>query len=111
MAGARTQLLRDRVGRAADLGCDGGDDRQPQPPPGARPMNLPEADWQTREGMPRLLAALDAGEGMTRYVGGCVRDTLLGLPVSDVDLATRLEAHDVEQRLKPVRGKSEANAL
>ena len=36
------------------------------------------------------LDALGAGEGLTRYVGGAVRDELLGLPVSDVDLATRI---------------------
>jgi poly(A) polymerase len=41
--------------------------------------------------MGKLLKALDASEGQTRFVGGSVRDTLLGLPVSDVDLATRLQ--------------------
>lgn len=50
--------------------------------------------------MQELLAALDVGAGETRYVGGCVRDTLLGLPVSDVDLATRLLPEAVVGRLK-----------
>lgn len=50
--------------------------------------------------MRHLLAALDAEGGQTRYVGGCVRDTLLGLPVSDVDLATRLPPEEVIKRLK-----------
>lgn len=50
--------------------------------------------------MRHLLAALDAEGGETRYVGGCVRDTLLGLPVSDVDLATRLPPEEVIKRLK-----------
>ncbi len=53
-------------------------------------MTLPDAPWRQRPGMARLLRALGAGRGETRFVGGCVRDTLLGLPVSDVDLATRL---------------------
>jgi poly(A) polymerase len=48
------------------------------------------AAWQRRDGMKALLAALGSGDGDTRYVGGCVRDALLGLPASDVDLATRL---------------------
>lgn len=47
--------------------------------------------WRKRPQMDRLLAALDAGSGATRVVGGAVRDGLLGLPVADVDFATRLE--------------------
>jgi poly(A) polymerase len=69
-------------------------------------MKLLAADWQSRDGMSRLLAALGADKGATRYVGGCVRDTMLGLPVSDVDLATRLQPTEVEQRLKQARIKS-----
>ena len=63
-------------------------------------MKLPGAPWQSRKGMRPLLAALDAKAGATRYVGGCVRDTLLGLPVSDVDLATRLPPEQVMERLE-----------
>jgi poly(A) polymerase len=62
-------------------------------------MILPDAPWRTRTGMKRLLGALGADAGDTRYVGGCVRDTLLQLPVSDVDLATRLAPETVLQRL------------
>jgi poly(A) polymerase len=69
-------------------------------------MKLPRAHWQQREGMRPLLAALDAKGGATRYVGGCVRDTLLGLPVSDVDLATRLPPQDVMERLAKARIKA-----
>jgi poly(A) polymerase len=50
--------------------------------------------------MPKLLAALDAAGGVTRFVGGCIRDTLLGLPVSDVDLATRLSPDEVIKRIR-----------
>lgn len=63
-------------------------------------MIIPQASWRRRPGMNRLLEALEAGAGQSRYVGGCVRDTLLGLPVSDVDIATRLQPRDVIQRLK-----------
>lgn len=49
--------------------------------------------------MKKLLGALGADAGETRYVGGCVRDTLLGIEVSDVDLATRLTPEIVIERL------------
>jgi len=35
-----------------------------------------------------VMEALSAGGQEPRFVGGCVRDTLLGLPVKDVDIAT-----------------------
>ena len=56
--------------------------------------------WRRRKGMKKLLAALGADEGLTRYVGGAVRDELLGLPVSDIDLATRLKPEEVMRRLQ-----------
>jgi poly(A) polymerase len=56
--------------------------------------------------MKALLAALDAKAGATRYVGGCVRDTLLGLPVADVDLATRLTPQEVMARLAKAKIKA-----
>jgi poly(A) polymerase len=69
-------------------------------------MKLPDAPWRKREGMGKLLKALDASAGETRFVGGSVRDTLLGLPVSDVDLATRLQPADVIERMKRARIKA-----
>lgn len=62
-------------------------------------MILPPADWRVRPGLDALAAALGADEGAARYVGGAVRDTLLGLPVSDIDLATRHVPTDVVARL------------
>src|SRR3546814_14278545 len=56
-------------------------------------------DWRERPGLDRLLAALDADEDMARYVGGAVRDTLLGFPVADVDIATRHLPRNVMERL------------
>jgi poly(A) polymerase len=61
--------------------------------------------------MAALLRALGAGEGQTRYVGGCVRDTLLGLKVSDVDFATRLAPEEVMRRLKAARIKAVPTGL
>ncbi len=63
-------------------------------------MKLPDAPWQGGEDMRRLLATLGAADGDTRFVGGCVRDTLLGIAVADVDLATRLLPEEVMGRLK-----------
>jgi poly(A) polymerase len=59
---------------------------------------LPAAPWTLREDLARLVAAL--GEGTARYVGGAVRDTLLGIEVKDVDLATALSPREVMKRLK-----------
>jgi poly(A) polymerase len=50
--------------------------------------------------MAKLLEALGADEGLTRYVGGAVRDDLLRLSVNDVDLATKLRPEEVVQRLQ-----------
>ena len=63
-------------------------------------MILPPARWRDREGLSDLAATLGAAEGDARYVGGAVRDTLLGLDVSDVDIATRLTPDEVLARLK-----------
>jgi len=63
-------------------------------------MKLDAAKWRKRRGVAALLDALGAGEGLTRYVGGAVRDELLRLPVNDVDLATRLEPAEVTARLE-----------
>ncbi|WP_284734670.1 CCA tRNA nucleotidyltransferase [Sphingosinicella terrae] len=50
--------------------------------------------------MTRLLRVLGAQDGETRFVGGCVRDTLLDIEVNDVDLATRLLPEEVVTRLQ-----------
>ena len=51
---------------------------------------LPPAEWRERPGLRRIVAALTAGGGAVKAVGGAVRDTWLGLPVADIDLATPL---------------------
>ncbi|HYD25049.1 MAG TPA: CCA tRNA nucleotidyltransferase [Croceibacterium sp.] len=49
-------------------------------------QTLPAAEWTRREDLAALVAAL--GPDTVRWVGGAVRDTLLGHAVSDVDAAT-----------------------
>ena len=46
---------------------------------------LPPAPWLDRGDLAALVAALGAGNA--RYVGGAVRDTLLGIAVKDIDVA------------------------
>jgi poly(A) polymerase len=44
--------------------------------------------WLTEPAVQRLLAGLAAGGIEARFVGGCVRDALLGIEGRDIDLAT-----------------------
>ncbi len=61
---------------------------------------LPDAEWRVRPGLRRIVAALGADGGAVKIVGGAVRDTLLGLPVTDIDLATPLLPQEVTRRLE-----------
>jgi len=58
---------------------------------------LPDAPWLEREDLAALIAAL--GVGNARYVGGAVRDTLFGVAVKDIDVATALHPDEVMERL------------
>ena len=69
-------------------------------------LKLDAEKWLKKRGVKRLLAALGADEGLTRYVGGAVRDELLGLPVNDVDLATRIPPDEVICRLEKAKIKA-----
>lgn len=44
--------------------------------------------WMTTPGARRVLAALAADGRPARFVGGCVRDAVLGRAVKDIDIAT-----------------------
>ncbi|MGB3737930.1 MAG: CCA tRNA nucleotidyltransferase [Pontixanthobacter sp.] len=59
---------------------------------------LPPDGWTRRADLVPLVAAL--GPENMRWVGGAVRDTVLGLPVADVDVATTLLPEDVMRRLE-----------
>jgi len=61
---------------------------------------LPAAEWLGRPGLRRIVAALAADGGAVKIVGGAVRDTLLGLAVTDIDLATPLLPLEVTRRLE-----------
>lgn len=72
-------------------------------------MKLPAADWRARAGVRAIVAAL--GHGQARFVGGAVRDTLAGLAVKDVDLATPLPPETVIARLEAAAIKAVPTGL
>ncbi len=59
---------------------------------------LPPAPWTTRADLAQLVGVLGAEN--TRWVGGAVRDTLLGADVQDIDAATPLAPQEVITRLE-----------
>ncbi len=59
---------------------------------------LPQADWTKRDDLAQLITALGADN--TRYVGGAVRDSLLGKDIHDIDCATPLHPAEVIDRCK-----------
>ena len=61
-------------------------------------------EWLPRAATRRVMDALSAGGGCPRFVGGCVRNALLNLPVGDIDIATTLEP-------KAVIAALEANSI
>jgi poly(A) polymerase len=61
---------------------------------------LPRSYWEDREGLPALLAALGASDGDIRFVGGFVRDSLLGIASADIDCATRLKPEEAQERVR-----------
>jgi poly(A) polymerase len=66
-------------------------------------MTLPPSAWRERAGLARLCEVLGAAEGKVRFVGGAVRDTLLGIDVADVDLAT---THSPERVIALLKGNA-----
>ena len=66
-----------------------------KPPTSVLSKRLQNADWLQQASLKRVLAALNAGGGETRIIGGAVRNALLGEPVHEIDLATDLDPHAV----------------
>lgn len=63
---------------------------------------LPDADWISDPAAAAVLDALEAagGPGCAQFVGGCVRNAIMGCPVADIDLATVLEPAQVTSALQ-----------
>jgi poly(A) polymerase len=64
--------------------------------------SLADASWLKATATRKVMAALEAegGPDVARFVGGCVRNSLMGRPVDDVDIATRLQPQSVMTALK-----------
>jgi len=64
--------------------------------------------WMTQPATAAVLEALEAAGGAdcARFVGGCVRNTLIGRPVGDIDIATRLTPDEVTQALQAAKLKA-----
>lgn len=62
------------------------------------PETLGEAPWLKSRAARAVFKALDGRSGRTRAVGGIVRDTLLGIDRTDIDLATEFTPDDVIAR-------------
>ena len=56
--------------------------------------------WMTAPETRAVVEALRAGGADARFVGGCVRDTWLGRPVKDIDIATHAPPEAVMEILK-----------
>jgi poly(A) polymerase len=62
--------------------------------------HLPAAEWTRREDLAAVVTALDpAADGNCRWVGGVVRDTVLGITAKDIDMATTLLPEETAARL------------
>ncbi len=72
-----------------------------------RPLTAKEAahfGWTQNPPVASIIAALEAAKpDGVRFVGGCVRDSLLGVKPKDVDLATVLKPEEVVSALKKAR--------
>jgi poly(A) polymerase len=68
--------------------------------------NILYSEWFNVAGLRSVINALSDADGGPRIVGGAVRDSLLGLSVSDVDLATKLAPAEVIRRLEGAGIKS-----
>ena len=61
-------------------------------------LNPKTHDWMREADIAALFDAFP--KGSLRFVGGCVRNAVMGAPIGDIDLATTLEPKDVEAALK-----------
>jgi poly(A) polymerase len=62
---------------------------------------LPPQPWMADPATRAVIGALEAagGAGCARFVGGCVRNTLIGASIDDLDIATQLQPQAVMRAL------------
>jgi poly(A) polymerase len=66
-------------------------------------MRIKPPDWMTDHASRAVIAAL---KGDARFVGGCVRDTILKRPIGDIDIATPLFPEEIMRRLDAAKIKA-----
>ncbi len=66
----------------------------------ARKIGLKDQPWMSAPETKRVLEALTREGAPVRFVGGCVRNALLGAPVQDIDIATPDEPKAVTRLLE-----------
>jgi poly(A) polymerase len=59
-----------------------------------------DAPWMSAPATAAVMAALEAAKGQARFVGGCVRDALLGIELGDIDIATTLTPSETVSALE-----------
>ena len=64
-------------------------------------MQILNADWLTAKSTCAVIDALEAARpDCARFVGGCVRNSIMGRPVDDIDIATQLRPEDTLKALE-----------
>jgi poly(A) polymerase len=66
-------------------------------------MRIKPPAWMTDKASHAVMTAL---KGDARFVGGCVRDTLLKRPIGDIDIATPLFPEEIMRRLAAAKIKA-----
>jgi poly(A) polymerase len=66
-------------------------------------MRIKPPTWMTDKASRALMSAL---KGDARFVGGCVRDTILKRPIGDIDIATPLFPEEIMRRLAAAKIKA-----
>ena len=65
-------------------------------------VRLDDQPWLTAPATRAVMAALEAagGSDCARFVGGCVRNALIGAPVADIDIATTLKPEETDRAIR-----------
>jgi poly(A) polymerase len=73
--------------------------------------HLDNAAWLKEVEIARLLALLDGDGEEARVVGGAVRNSLMGLPVGEIDVATTAVPQEVERRVEAAGFKAKPTGI
>jgi poly(A) polymerase len=57
--------------------------------------------WLSHDGITQIFKAVEAAGGEIRFVGGCVRDSIIGRDTTDIDCATTMKPEQVIDTLRP----------